>query len=214
MKPKFKKYMDLLLEWNEKINLTAITEPKEVEIKHFEDSLTCLKSGYIKDGDKVVDVGTGAGFPGLPIKIENNNVRLTLMDSLNKRINFLKEVSSQLNLDTECIHIRAEEAGKNKMYREQFDVSVSRAVARLCVLAEYCLPLVKVGGYMLAMKGKEIEEELEQAKPLIKALGGKVREVQLHTLSDEEITHSIVVIEKTCNTPVKYPRNGKKVGTV
>ena len=116
MKPEFEKYMDLLLEWNEKINLTAITEPKEVEIKHFEDCLTCLKSGYIKDGDKIVDVGTGAGFPGLPIKIENNNVKLTLMDSLNKRINFLKEVSNQLNLDTECIHIRAEEAGKNKLY--------------------------------------------------------------------------------------------------
>ena len=214
MKPEFKKYMDLLLEWNEKINLTAITEPKEVEIKHFEDSLTCLKSGYIKDGDKVVDVGTGAGFPGLPVKIENNNIKLTLMDSLNKRINFLKEVSNQLELDTDCIHIRAEEAGKNKLYREQFDVSVSRAVARLCVLVEYCLPLVKVGGYMLAMKGKDIEEELEQAKPLIKSLGGQVKEVQLHTLSDEEITHSIVVIEKISNTPGKYPRKGKKVGTL
>ena len=214
MKPEFKKYMDLLLEWNEKINLTAITEPKEVEIKHFEDSLTCLKSGYIKDGDKVVDVGTGAGFPGLPVKIENNNIKLTLMDSLNKRINFLKEVSNQLELDTDCIHIRAEEAGKNKLYREQFDVSVSRAVARLCVLVEYCLPLVKVGGYMLAMKGKDIEEELEQAKPLIKALGGQLKEVQLHTLSDEEITHSIVVIEKISATPSKYPRNGKKVGTM
>ncbi len=214
LKPEFKKYMDLLLEWNEKINLTAITEPKEVEIKHFEDCLTCLKSGYIKDGDKIVDVGTGAGFPGLPIKIENNSVKLTLMDSLNKRINFLKEVSAQLNIDTECIHIRAEEAGKNKLYREQFDVSVSRAVARLSVLVEYCLPLVKKGGYMLAMKGKDIEAELDEAKPLIKLLGGQVKEVQLHTLSDEEITHSIVVIEKMANTPGKYPRNGKKVGTV
>ena len=214
MKPEFELYMNLLLEWNEKINLTAITEPADVRVKHFEDSLTCLKSGYIKDGDKVVDVGTGAGFPGLPIKIENNSVKLTLMDRLNKRINFLKEVSHKLNMDTECIHIRAEEAGKNKLYREQFDVSVSRAVARLCVLVEYCLPLVKVGGYMLAMKGKDIEEELEQAKPLIKSLGGQVKEVQLHTLSDEEITHSIVVIEKISNTPGKYPRNGKKVGTL
>lgn len=214
LKPEFKKYMDLLLEWNEKINLTAITEPREVEIKHFEDCLTCLKSGYIKDGDKIVDVGTGAGFPGLPIKIENNSIKLTLMDSLNKRINFLKEVSSQLNLDTECIHIRAEEAGKNKLYREKFDVSVSRAVARLSTLAEYCLPLVKKGGYMLAMKGKDIEAELDEAKPLIKLLGGQVKEIQLHTLSDEEITHSIVVIEKIGNTSDKYPRNGKKVGTV
>ena len=214
MKPEFEKYMNLLLEWNEKINLTAITQPDEIRVKHFEDSLTCLKSGYIKDGDRVVDVGTGAGFPGLPIKIENNNVKLTLMDSLNKRINFLKEASSQLNLDTECIHIRAEEAGKNKLYREQYDVAVSRAVARLSVLAEYCLPLVKKGGYMLAMKGKDIEEELEEAKPLIKLLGGAVKEVQMHTLSNEDITHSIVVIEKTSSTNSKYPRNGKKVGTI
>ncbi len=214
MSPEFEKYMNLLLEWNKKINLTAITEPREVEIKHFEDSLTCLKSGYIKDGDKIVDVGTGAGFPGLPIKIENKNVNLTLMDSLNKRINFLKEVSNQLGLDVECIHIRAEEAGKNKLYREQFDVSVSRAVARLSLLTEYCLPLVKKGGYMLAMKGKDIEDELEEAKPLIKILGGKVKEVQLHTLSDEDITHSIVVIEKISDTPAKYPRNGKKAGTL
>jgi len=214
LKPEFEKYMNLLLEWNEKINLTAITQPDEVKIKHFEDSLTCLKSGYIKDGDCVVDVGTGAGFPGLPIKIENNSVKLTLMDSLNKRINFLKEVSSQLNLDTQCIHIRAEEAGKNKLYRQKYDVAVSRAVAKLSVLAEYCLPLVKKGGYMLAMKGKDIEAELEEAKPLIKLLGGQVKEVQLHTLSDEEITHSIVVIEKIADTNPKYPRNGKKVGTV
>lgn len=214
MKPEFEKYMNLLLEWNEKINLTAITQPDEVRVKHFEDSLTCLKSGYIKDGDSVVDVGTGAGFPGLPIKIENNSVKLTLMDSLNKRINFLKEVSSQLKLDTECIHIRAEEAGKNKLYRGNYDVAVSRAVARLTVLAEYCLPLVKKGGYMLAMKGKDIEAELDEAKPLIKLLGGQVKEVQLHTLSDEDITHSIVVIEKIADTNPKYPRNGKKVGTV
>ncbi len=214
MKPEFEKYMNLLLEWNEKINLTAITQPEEVKVKHFEDSLTCLESGYIKDGDSIVDVGTGAGFPGLPIKIENNTVELTLMDSLNKRINFLKEVSSQLKLDTKCIHIRAEEAGKNKLYRGKYDVAVSRAVARLTVLAEYCLPLVKKGGYMLAMKGKDIEEELDEAKPLIKLLGGQVKEVQLHTLSDEAITHSIVVIEKISDTNPKYPRNGKKVGTL
>ena len=191
MKPEFEKYMNLLLEWNEKINLTAITEPKEVEIKHFEDSLTCLKSGYIKDGDKVVDVGTGAGFPGLPIKIENNNVKLTLMDSLNKRINFLKEVSSQLGLDMECIHIRAEEAGKNKTYREQFDVSVSRAVARLSVLVEYCLPLVKKGGYMLAMKGKDIEAEFDEANGMQKIKLENAEELMargiLMLLKDEEL---------------------------
>ena len=214
MKPEFEKYMKLLLEWNEKINLTAITEPHEVEVKHFEDSLTCLASGYIKDGDCVVDVGTGAGFPGIPIKLGNPSVKLTLMDSLNKRINFLRTVSSEIGFDAECIHIRAEDAGKNSMYREKFDVAVSRAVANLSVLAEYCLPLVKKGGFMLAMKGKDVDEELDAAKPLIKILGGTVRDVQLYTLSDKDITHSIVVIEKTGTTPQKYPRNGKKVGTV
>ncbi len=214
MNENFKKYMELLLDWNQKINLTAITDPSEIEIKHFEDSLTCLKSGYIKEGLKVVDVGTGAGFPGIPIKIECPGVSLTLMDSLNKRINFLKEVASEVGFEAECVHIRAEDAGQNALYREQFDVSVSRAVANMSLLCEYCLPLVKKGGYMLAMKGKDIEEELEAAKPLIKLLGGKVKEVQLHTLSDSDITHSIVVIEKISNTPKSYPRRGKKLGTI
>lgn len=214
MKADFKKYMELLLEWNQKINLTAITEPHEVEVKHFEDSLTCLKSGYIKDGDSVVDVGTGAGFPGIPIKLENPTVRLTLMDSLNKRINFLKTVSEEIGFSAECVHTRAEDAGKNELYREKFDVAVSRAVANLSVLAEYCLPLVKKGGYMLAMKGKDAEEEIESAKPIIKLLGGRIKEVCLYTLSDADITHGIVVIEKISETPRKYPRNGKKVGTV
>lgn len=214
LQPEFKRYMELLLEWNEKINLTAITEPEEIEKKHFMDCLTCLDSGYIKDGCTVVDVGTGAGFPGLPVKIGNPSVKLTLMDSLNKRINFLKAVCADLGIDAKCVHIRAEDAGKSNLYRETFDISVSRAVARLALLSEYCLPLVKKGGYMLAMKGKDIEEELEEAKPLIKALGGKVKEVQLHTIEGTDITHSIVVIEKVANTGAKYPRNGKKAGTL
>ena len=214
MKPEFQKYMELLLEWNEKINLTAITKPDEIEKKHFYDSITCLKSGYIKDGDKIADVGSGAGFPGIPIKIENNTVKLTLMDSLNKRINFLKTVSEALNLDIDCLHIRAEDAGRDKEYRENFDVVVSRAVAGLDVLTEYCLPLVKKGGYMLAMKGREIEEELDRAKPVIKILGGRVREVQMHEIPDTDIIHSIVIIEKTENTNIKSPRKGKKIGTI
>ena len=214
MNEKFKKYMDLLLDWNQKINLTAITDPEEIEVKHFEDSLSCLKSGYIKDGLKVVDVGTGAGFPGIPVKIECPGVMLTLMDSLNKRINFLKEVASEVGFDADCVHIRAEDAGQNSLYREQFDIAVSRAVANMSLLCEYCLPLVKKGGYMLAMKGKDVEEELEAAKPLIKLLGGKVKEVQLHTLSRFDITHSIVVIEKISATPKSYPRRGKKLGTI
>lgn len=214
LKKEFEIYMNMLLEWNEKINLTAIIEPSEIEIKHFADSLTCLESGYIKDGDRVLDVGTGAGFPGIPIKIENRSVRLTLMDSLNKRINFLKAVSDSLGLDIDCVHERAEQAGKKPLYREKFDVAVSRAVANLSVLAEYCLPFVKVGGYMLAMKGKEIDEELNGAREIIKLLGGEVSEVSLHKLGETDIVHSIVVIKKVKPTHHLYPRNGKKVGTV
>lgn len=214
MKKEFETYMNLLLDWNKKINLTAITEPSEIKTKHFLDSLTCLKSGYINDGDKVVDVGTGAGFPGIPIKIENRSINLTLMDSLNKRINFLKEVSESLDLDINCVHIRAEQAGKDPLYREKFDVAVSRAVANLSVLAEYCLPLVRVGGYMLAMKGKDIDEELNDATNIIKLLGGEVLKVQLHKLGETDIVHSIVVIKKVKPTHHIYPRNGKKVGVV
>ncbi len=209
---KFEVYQSLLLEWNEKMNLTAITEPDEIQIKHFEDSLTCLKSGYIKDKDKIIDVGTGAGFPGIPIKFANDTVDLTLMDSLNKRLMFLSEVLKKTNTSAELIHMRAEEGGQNPKYREKFDVAVSRAVANLSVLCEYCLPYVKVGGYFLAMKSKDYEEELLQAKDLITRLGGNIKEVQMHTLTGGEITHSIIIIEKTGITPKTYPRRGKKVG--
>ena len=214
MNEKFNLYMKLLLEWNEKINLTAITDPDEIVKKHFEDSLTCLKTGCVKENASVIDVGTGAGFPGVPLKIERDDIKLTLMDSLNKRINFLKTLCSELEIEADCIHARAEEAGKNKTYREQFDVAVSRAVANLSSLSEYCLPFVKKGGFFLAMKGKDIDEELNTALPLIERLGGKLKEVQLHHIEDTDITHSIVIIEKVSPTPPKYPRNGKKVGTV
>ncbi len=208
----FQIYTDKLLEWNEKINLTAITNPEEIQVKHFEDSLTCLKTGYIKDSDFVVDVGTGAGFPGLPLKIANKSLRLTLMDSLNKRLMFLADLTRELDLNVNIVHIRAEDAGKDMAYREKYDVAVSRAVANLRILCEYCLPLVKPGGYFLAMKGKDCQEEIDNAKDLIETLGGKIEEVQLHTLSDEEITHSIIIIKKAQRTPNKYPRSGKKVG--
>ncbi len=210
MREKFDLYTKLLLEWNEKINLTAITEPSEIATKHYRDSLTCI--GSIPDRASVVDVGTGAGFPGIPIKIARPDVSLTLMDALNKRVTFLKEVCAQLGLDADCVHIRAEDAGRDKVYREAFDVAVSRAVARLCVLAEYCLPLVKVGGRMLAMKGKSIDGELSEAAGLIQKLGGRIAEVQLHPIEGTDIVHSIVVIEKVSPTPPQYPRSGKKVG--
>jgi len=209
---KFEIYQKLLLEWNEKMNLTAITEPKEIEIKHFEDSLTCLKTGYIKDNDKVIDIGTGAGFPGLPIKFGNDRVNLTLVDSLNKRLIFLSEVLKETKTEATLIHMRAEEGGQNVNYREKYDVAVSRAVANLSVLCEYCLPYVKVGGYFLAMKSKDYSEELTQAIDIISRLGGELKEVQMHTLTGGEITHSIIIIEKISTTPKAYPRRGKKVG--
>lgn len=203
-----------MLEWNEKINLTAITDPEEIRLKHFADSLTCLDTGCIPEGARVVDVGTGAGFPGVPIKIERDDIQLTLLDSLNKRINFLTALCDALEIQAECVHIRAEDAGKSERYRERFDVAVSRAVANLSVLSEYCLPLVKKGGCFLAMKGRDIDEELDAAKPIIERLGGAVEEVQLHEIQGTDIIHSIVIIRKTGDTPKKYPRNGKKVGTL
>ena len=153
----FQIYTDKLLEWNEKINLTAITNPEEIQVKHFEDSLTCLKTGYIKDSDFVVDVGTGAGFPGLPLKIANKSLRLTLMDSLNKRLMFLADLTRELDLNVNIVHIRAEDAGKDMAYREKYDVAVSRAVANLRTLCEYCLPLVKPGGYVTVAHGMSRE---------------------------------------------------------
>ncbi len=210
MNKKFGLYTELLLEWNEKINLTAITERSEIEKKHFKDSLTCM--GSVPKCASLVDVGTGAGFPGIPLKIERTDISLTLMDALNKRVVFLKEVCAKLGLDAECVHIRAEDAGKSDKYREKFDVATSRAVANMSLLAEYCLPLVKVGGVMLAMKGRDVEDELCEAEGLIKKLGGAVEEIQLHTIEGTDITHSIVVIKKKSLTPKLYPRSGKKVG--
>lgn len=202
---KFNKYMDLLLEWNEKINLTAITEEDDVILKHFVDSMTVLK--YIEDGASIVDVGTGAGFPGIPISIVNNNVNVTLVDSLNKRINFLEEVIAEINLENiEAIHSRAEDFGQNKQYREKYDISVSRAVANLTVLVEYLLPLIKVGGKCICMKGQEVQEEIEDAKFAIKELGGKIEAVNEFCLPGTDIKRNIIVIRKEKETPKKYPR--------
>ena len=202
---KFKKYMELLLEWNEKINLTAITEEDEVILKHFVDSMTVLK--YIDDGASIVDVGTGAGFPGIPVSIANDNVNVTLVDSLNKRINFLQEVISEINLtNIKAIHSRAEDFGQNKEHREKYDISVSRAVANLSVLVEYLLPLVKVGGKCICMKGSEVEEEITNAKFAIKELGGKIEVVDEFCLPGTDIKRNIIVIRKEKETPKKYPR--------
>ena len=201
----FSIYMDLLLEWNEKINLTAITEKNEIILKHFIDSLTIYK--YIKENDKIADVGTGAGFPGIPLAIMKNKNEVNLVDSLNKRINFLNEVIQKIELENVmAIHSRAEDLGKDKKYREKFDIVTSRAVANLTVLVEYLLPLVDVGGYCICMKGPNIEEELNQSKFAIRTLGGKIEKVEKIILPDSDFERNIVIIKKEQYTDKRYPR--------
>ena len=202
---KLYKFMNLLLEWNEKINLTAITEPEDIILKHFVDSITIKK--YIKNENKVLDMGTGAGFPGIPLKIISSDTNFTLVDSLNKRIIFLNEVCDKLKLDKiENIHSRAEELAKNKKYREQYDIVTSRAVARLASLVEYMLPFVKVGGRCICMKGSNVDEELIEAKKAINVLGGKIEKVDKFLLPNSDIERNIVIIKKIKNTSSKYPR--------
>ena len=202
---KLYKFMYLLLEWNEKINLTAITEPKDIILKHFVDSITIKK--YIKSENKVLDMGTGAGFPGIPLKIISSDTYFTLVDSLNKRIIFLNKVCDKLKLDKiENIHSRAEELAKNKKYREQYDVVTSRAVARLASLVEYMLPFVKVGGKCICMKGSNVDEELIEAKKAINVLGGEIEKVDKFLLPNSDIERNIVIIKKIKNTSCKYPR--------
>ena len=198
-------YMNLLLDWNEKINLTAITEPNEVILKHFVDSLSIQQ--YIKKDLKMIDVGTGAGFPGIPISILNSNTEIILLDSLNKRINFLNEVVNTLNLDNvKTIHSRVEDAGKEENHREIYDIATSRAVASLNVLLEYLLPLVKVGGKCICMKGSSVKEEIEEAKNAIKILGGEIEKIDEIILPDSDIKRNIIIIKKVKETPLKYPR--------
>lgn len=205
------KYKELLVEWNEKVNLTAITEDRDIMIKHFLDSLSCAKMPYIENGLKVIDVGTGAGFPGIPINIYYPDVSLTLLDSLNKRIKFLMEVCSSIGLDhVNFQHGRAEDFGNNKLFREKYDIAVARAVAQLNSLCEYCLPFVKVGGYFICQKGPNIDEELKTAKKAIELLGGRLVEKRDVKLPFSDITHNIIIIEKIKHTPTKYPR---KAGT-
>lgn len=202
---KFYQYMEVLIEWNEKINLTAIIEPNDIILKHFIDSITINK--YVEGQQNVIDIGTGAGFPGIPLKILNKDVKVTLLDSLNKRIQFLKEVGKQLELtNIEYIHSRAEELAANALYRQQYDVVTSRAVARLTTLLEYMLPFVKIGGRCICMKGSNIREELEEAEKAIQLLGGKVEKIENLLLPDSNQERNIVIIKKVIDTPFKYPR--------
>lgn len=202
---KFYKYMNLLLEWNEKINLTAITDEDGIILKHFVDSLTVLE--YLKDAKSIIDVGTGAGFPGIPISIMNCDKSIVLMDSLNKRINFLNDVVQKLNLDNvKTVHSRAEDLGQNNMHRQKYDVVISRAVANLTTLVEYMLPLAKVGGICICMKGQEIVDEIKNSEYAIELLGGEIENIDEFYLPNSDMKRNIIIIKKIKNTNKKYPR--------
>lgn len=207
----FEKYFQLLIKWNEKMNLTAITDVNGVAVKHFADSLSLLNYVDINKDSKIIDVGTGAGFPGVVLKIARPDIRLTLLDSLNKRLVFLNEVLTTLGLKAELVHSRAEDGAKNDEYRESFDFSVSRAVARLNVLCEYCLPYVKTGGKFIAMKGSGADEEIVAAKSAISQLGGKINNTHKFSLPNNEGERAIIVIDKLKATPKQFPRISAKI---
>lgn len=208
---KFTIYRDLLKEWNQKINITSIEEDEEIYVKHFLDSVVLLNEENYNETKFVIDVGTGGGFPGFPLKIVNDNYKVTLLDSLKKRIDFLSELAETLELENvEFIHGRAEDFGQNINYREQFDICVSRAVAPLNVLSEYCLPFVKVGGYFAAYKSENISQEIKDSESAINKLGGKVKEIKEINLPGTDIVRKIVIIEKFEQTNSKYPRKAGK----
>ncbi len=204
----FKTYAEMLVEWNEKINLTAITDDEGIAEKHFLDSVLPLTKLDVPRGTSLIDVGTGAGFPAIPMKIFREDIEITLLDSLNKRINFLSEVSDKLGLSADCIHSRAEDGGKNPELREKFDIATARAVAPLPVLCEYCLPFVKVGGKFLALKGPN--ENAEDAEKAVEILGGKICSTWNYSLPSGD-NRRLIVIEKVKETPKKYPRDAGKI---
>ncbi len=202
-------YGNMLIEWNEKMNLTAITEPEEVLYKHFLDCLLFFKNVDVPVGAKIIDVGTGAGFPGMVLKIARPDIELTLMDGLNKRLTFLNAVLDEVNLTAKTVHMRAEDGGKNAAYREKYDIACARAVANLPVLCEYCIPFVKVGGRFVAMKGASAREELNLAANAYNTLGCEKTTIICETLRENE-ARAFIISKKTSQTPPKYPRaNGK-----
>ena len=201
-------YMKEILEWNEKVNVTAIKDEKEFIVKHFIDSLTIEK--YITNGEKVLDIGTGAGFPGIPIKITKNKSHVDLVDSVNKKLNVIRDIIPKIKLeDIEYIHTRAEDLAKNVKYRESYDVVTSRAVANLTTLVEYMLPFVKVGGKIICMKGPNVEEELAESKKAISILGGKIEQIENINI-DSDYERNIIIIKKEKPTPKQYPRGQGK----
>lgn len=206
----FTTYYNLLIEWNKKMNLTAIVEENEVAIKHFYDSITLLLHTDVKEKAKVIDVGTGAGFPAIPLKIVRPDIKLTLLDSLNKRLVFLNEVCTSLEIDADIIHMRAEEGGRNPKLREKFDIATSRAVANMNILSEYLLPYVKVGGKAVAMKGKNGREEMNNAMGAFKVLNGEISCCDEFTLPTGD-ERTIITIDKINNTPRQFPRQSGKI---
>lgn len=207
---KFEKYKELILEYNKHTNLTRITEDDEFNVKHFLDSLSLFKTDLFVKDKKIIDIGTGAGFPGLPLKLYNEDLDITLLDSLRKRIDFLDGVIEELGLKKiRAIHARAEEIARDPNYRESYDIAVSRAVANLSTLTEYAMAFVKVGGYFISQKGPEYKEELKSAKRAIELMGGEVKDI-IHTPLPNDIDHYILVIKKVKATDKKYPRGGGK----
>ena len=207
---RLEKYSNLLIEWNEKMNLTAITDPDEIIMKHFYDCLLFLKFVDIPQNARVIDVGTGAGFPGMVLKIARPDIKLTLLDGLNKRLTFLQEVSRELKLEVETLHSRAEDGGRNPEHREMYDIATARAVARLNVLSEYCLPYVKKGGCFVAMKGPAAPEEMESAASAIAKLGGEICGEYNEQLPDGS-KRVFVITKKISQTPPQFPRNSAKI---
>ena len=206
----FSIYCKELQEWNEKINLTAIVDDDGIAVKHFCDSILPLTLVDIPENASLIDVGTGAGFPSIPIKIVRDDIEITLLDSLEKRLVFLRHICNEMSLDNKTVHGRAEEAGKNKDYRECFDIATSRAVASMALLAEYCLPLVKVGGMVLALKGSSGKQEAEDGKRAIELCGGTIENITEYKLPNND-PRTLVIIRKTSPTPAKYPRNSAQI---
>ena len=203
----YEQYYEMLTEKNKVMNLTAITDYEDVLIKHFLDSISIIRCVDLTGQKKLIDVGTGAGFPGIPLKILFPELQVTLMDSLNKRILFLEDVCRKLKLDgIQAVHARAEDLGRDKSYREQYDCCVSRAVANLATLAEYCIPFVKCAGLFVAYKSGKVEDEATQAEGAVRILGGKLLKTEKFVLPETDIERSLICIEKVKATSMKYPR--------
>ena len=211
MAQQLERYMEGVLSWNEKVNLTAITDRDEFIIKHFRDSVLCCGFPEYESAKKIIDVGTGAGFPGIPLAVVSPEKQFILMDSLKKRLNIIDELTDSIGIqNVSTVHARAEELARNKEHREQYDLCVSRAVANLATLSEYCLPFIRQGGYLLAYKGPDADDEIAQAKKAVFLLGGQLERVESAPLNQYGLDHRILFIKKVRNTPAKYPR---KAGT-